>query len=158
MDSKSFRQALGQFATGVTVVISRYDDGALHGMTVNSFTSVSLNPPLVLFCADNRSDTFKALSVSRRFTVSMLTDKQETLSRRFAVTGPQDALFQSLACQPGIDDIPYLADALAFLDCAVENIIPAGDHHLVLARVDELGLLSPGHPLIYFQSGYHPLT
>ncbi len=154
MDTKIFRETLAQFATGITVVISR-TACTTHGMTVNSFTSVSLTPPLVLFCADNRSDTFQTVQESHRFTVSILADRQEALSQRFALTGPQEELFQSLNCREGIDGIPYLADGLAFLDCSVENIIPAGDHHIVIGHVDNLGLLNPSDPLLYYQSNYY---
>lgn len=158
MDSQTFRQTLAQFATGVAVVIS--GNGALvHGMTVNSFTSVSLVPPLILFCADNRADTFQAILIARRFTVSILSDEQEDLSRRFAVIGPQHELFAQTPWQPGIDAIPYLTESLAYLDCAVHDIIPAGDHHIIIGQVDKLALLKSGRPLLYYQSDYYrPVT
>lgn len=158
MDTKNYRDTLSRFATGITVVISRTSARVTHGMTVNSFTSVSLNPPLVLFCADNRSDTFHAVQESRRFTVSILREEQEALSQRFALTGPQEELFQALPCQPGIDGIPYLAEGLAYLDCSVHQILPAGDHHIVIGQVDDLGLLSPGRPLLYYHSHYERLN
>ncbi|NMP21304.1 flavin reductase family protein [Sulfobacillus harzensis] len=157
MDAKIFRDTLAQFATGITIVISQNIDRHLHGMTVNSFTSVSLHPPLVLFCADNRSDTFRAIEDSGHFTVSILSEEQEALSQRFALRGPQEALFQSLTLGESVSGIPYLADSLAFLDCTVDRIVPAGDHHLVLGRVDALNRLVPGRPLVYYQSQYQRL-
>lgn len=154
MDSQTFRDVLAQFATGVTVVISGIP-GAIHGMTVNSFTSVSLDPPLVLFCADNRADTFHAVMASHRFTVSILSDQQEAVSQRFALVGPQDTLFSTLNCGMASGGIPYLKDSLAYLDCAVYDVVKAGDHHIIVGLVEHLGLLSPGHPLMYFQSQYY---
>jgi 3-hydroxy-9,10-secoandrosta-1,3,5(10)-triene-9,17-dione monooxygenase reductase component len=156
LDSQTFRQTLAQFATGVTVVISGAG-ASLHGMTVNSFTSVSLVPPLILFCAENRADTFQAILAVQRFTVSILSDQQEELSRRFARLGPQEELFRQTPCQPGIDAIPYLADSLAYLDCAVHDIIPAGDHHIVVGQVNNLARLKSGRPLLYYQSDYYRL-
>lgn len=158
MDTQIFRETLAHFATGVTVVISRTAE-LTHGMTVNSFTSVSLDPPLILFCADNRSDTLQVVQKSWRFTVSVLSDQQEDLSRRFAMVGPQDDIFRQTACQSGIDGIPYLADGLAFFDCGVHDMVPAGDHHIIIGHVDRLGLLRPGRPLMFFQSHYYrPVT
>ena len=154
MDTQSFRQTLAQFATGVTVVISGTGD-LIHGMTVNSFTSVSLVPPLILFCAENRADTFQAILAVRRFTVSILSDQQEELSRRFALIGPQHELFQQTPCQSGIAAIPYLSESLAYLDCAVYDIVAAGDHHIVVGQVDQLALLKSGRPLLYYQSDYY---
>ncbi len=138
-------------------MISRTEDSQYHGMTVNSFTSVSIEPPLVLICADNRSETFKAVEASGRFTVSILSEDHQALSQQFAIKGPQAALFQSLNLHWGADHIPYLADGLAFLDCALDRIIPAGDHFLVLGRVTAFGRLHPGRPLLYYQSHYHHL-
>lgn len=158
MDTQIFRDTLSQFATGVTVVISG-SRSARRGMTVNSFTSVSLVPPLVLFCADNRSETLHAIRESQRFTVSVLSEQQEDISRGFAELGPQDHLFNQLNTTPGINDIPYLSDGLAFLDCSVQNIVPAGDHHVIVGHVDKLGRLKSGTPLIYFGHHYYrPVT
>lgn len=156
MDSHIFRETLAQFATGVTVVISG-TPGAIHGMTVNSFTSVSLDPPLVLLCADNRSDTYRAIKQSQRFTVSILSDQQESVSQQFALIGPQDELFAQIACASGIGGVPYLLNSLGYLDCAVQDIIPAGDHHIILGHVDHLARLTPGYPLLYFKSQYYYL-
>lgn len=158
MDSQTFRATLAQFATGVTVVISGLN-GAVHGMTVNSFCSVSLEPPLVLFCADNRSDTLLAVIQSRRFTVSILSDQHEHLSHRLALLGPQTDIFDTSPWGQGLEGIPFLKDGLAYLDCSVDNIVPAGDHHIIVGRVDHLARLKPGRPLLYYQSQYyHPAT
>ena len=156
MDSHLFRETLAQFATGIAVVISGSHD-AFHGMTVNSFTSVSLNPPLVLFCADNSARTFEVVQCSGLFTVSILAEDQEELSRRFALRSPQAALFASIPTRIGIHHIPYLRDGLAYCDCTVQTISPAGDHHIVVGHVDRLARLNAGRPLLYFQSHYyHP--
>lgn len=155
MDNNDFRQTLAQFATGVTIIISRFHD-TLHGMTVNAFTSVSLHPPLILFCADNQSDTLAAVQETERFTVSILGQHQETVSRRFAQKGPQHDLFQQLSLSWGSLGLPYLADSLAYLECTVEQLSPAGDHHIVLGRVHHLGALTHEDPLLYFRHHYQP--
>lgn len=155
MDINRFRKTLGQFATGVSIVISQ-GPKSLRGMTVNSLTSVSLNPPLVLFCADNQSDTLNAVLHAKRFTVSILNDQQEPLSQQFALSGSQEQLFSTLSIRPGIDQIPYLSDGLAYLDCHVTKVIPAGDHHVIIGHVDNLDVLdSHRQPLIYFRSHYY---
>lgn len=155
MDAQIFRHTLAQFATGITVVISRLDESTLHGMTVNSFTSVSLTPPLILFCADNQSETLRAVQYAHRFTVSFLAAHQRSLSEQFALLGPQNELMAKTPLSEGIDGIPYLRESLAFLDCKVESIVPAGDHHIILGHVDNLGILAPGDPLLYYASHYY---
>ena len=159
MDTKNFRDVLAQFATGVTIVVTRTAEGTLHGMTVNSFTSVSLEPPLVLFCADNHSETIRAVRSCRRFTVSMLREEQEELSRRFAMLGPQTDAFAGARFVEGRGGLPYLADGLGYVDASVTDMIPAGDHHIILGRVEDLGVLSPGQPLLFYSSQYYrPVT
>lgn len=159
LDTTNFRNVLAQFATGVTVVVTRTAQGTLHGMTVNSFTSVSLDPPLVLFCADNNSETIRAVQSCRRFTVSILKDEQEDLSRRFAMLGPQTDAFASTRFLEGRGGLPYLADSLAYIDASVDDIIPAGDHHIILGRVEDLGVLASGQPLLFYSSQYYrPVT
>lgn len=156
LDNETFRETLGQFATGVAVVISGIP-GCFRGMTINSLTSVSLMPPLVLFCADNQAETFEALKQSQRFTLSVLSAQQEQLSRQFALLGPQEELFNRVNAHRGTGDIPYLADSLAFLDCSVQNIVAAGDHHIIVGHVDQGGRLNNQPPLLYFQSQYRHL-
>ncbi len=156
MDSEIFRESLAQYATGVAVVISGAP-GCYRGMTVNSFTSVSLAPPLVLFCADNQAETFQSIKQSQRFTLSILSVYQEELSQQFSLLGPQEKLFAGITTGLGINDIPYVADGLAFLDCTVHNMIRAGDHHIIVGHVDQLGRLQDHPPLIYFQSQYRHL-
>ena len=159
LDTQDFRDVLAQFATGVAVVVTRTAEGTLHGMTVNSFASVSLEPPLVLFCADNKSETIRALRSCRRFTVSMLHEEQEDLSRRFAMLGPQTDAFAAARFVVGRGGLPYLADSLAYVDARVEDLIPAGDHHIVLGRVEDLGVLATGQPLLFYASQYYrPVT
>lgn len=153
MDTESFRETLAQFATGVAVVMSGVP-ACFRGMTINSFTSVSLTPPLVLFCADNQAETLKAINQSQRFTISILSVNQEQLSQQFALLGPQEELFKQVDLCTGIGGVPYLADGLAFLDCALQNIVPAGDHHIIVGHVDILGCLQDNPPLLYFRSQY----
>ncbi|MCY0878337.1 MAG: flavin reductase family protein [Firmicutes bacterium] len=158
MNLRAFRDTLALYATGVTVVLSRYGL-ATHGMTVNSFTSVSLRPPLVLFCADNRADTLKTVQQAGYYTVSILGEEHAWISQRFAVAGPQEDLLAEVRLGQGpASGVPYLSDALAFLECRVTDVIPAGDHHIVVGEVEHLGRLNPHRPLIYFDHRYRRLT
>lgn len=148
---------MGHFATGITVVVTQLDSG-FHGMTVNSFTSVSLQPPLVLFCVDNKSQTLAALKTSPRFTVSILSASQEKIGRQFAKLGPQAELFKSLPVKRTSNGLLVLSQGLAYLSGQMTSLIPAGDHHIILGEVDELGTLDAEAPaLLYFKGTYESL-
>lgn len=158
VDVGTFRDTLAQYATGVTIVLSRYGP-ITHGMTVNSFTSVSLNPPMVLFCAENQADTLRTIQQAGYFTVSILSDQHAWLSQRFAVAGSHAELLSHLKLgQSPTGGVPFLQDALAYLECRVQNLIPAGDHHIILGLVEHLGRLREGTPLIYFDHRYRQLA
>lgn len=156
LDSHGFRHALGQFATGIAVVFV-VGPGGPHGMTINSFTSVSLHPPLILFCVDVRARTRTLIRGGSRFTVSILSQEQEAVSRLFADPATPDHLIRQLPTRSGIDGLPILSEALAYLDCSLENLYPAGDHDIVVGRVDDFGILRPGPPLLYFGGQYRRL-
>jgi len=153
-DSLEFRRALGQFATGVTVVTTRDAVGRPQGLTLNSFCSVSLEPPLVLICIDQRSEVNAALAASRAFSVSVLTEEQEDLSRRFASGGPLK--FQGLELPVGESGLPLVPGALAHLECRLAASHPAGDHTLYIGEVERLSA-RPGRPLLYHGSAYRRL-
>lgn len=156
LDSHQFRHVLGQFATGITVVFTLGDRGA-HGMTVNSLTSVSLDPPLILFCVDRHARTWQAVKKGRPFTVNILADTQEPISRLFADPNTDDAVIKTLPHRLSDSGLPILDDALAFVDCTVESIYAGGDHDIVIGRVNALDTLTPGQPLLFFAGHYHRL-
>lgn len=134
-----FRQVMGRFATGVTVVTSSHQ-GKLAGLTVNAFCSVSLNPPLVLICVDLQSATLPVIRESGTFVVNMLTNEQEGLSRCFA-TSSQERYehFCHASYHVAATGAPVLDDVLAFVDARVVAEYPGGDHSIFLGQVVALG-------------------
>ncbi|MFF2021976.1 flavin reductase family protein [Streptomyces sp. NPDC058171] len=152
-DADAFRSALGRFATGVVVVTGLPGDGTRpSGLTVNSFTSVSLEPPLVSFCAGRDSRTWPGLRTSARICVNILGAGQEQTSRRLARSDPDK--FASVAWSGSPSGQPVLDGALAWLECSVEAEHPAGDHHIVVARVHALGAGDDDGPLLFYRGGY----
>lgn len=151
IDQAEFRQAMGHWLTGVTVVTATDGDEPV-GMAANSFTSVSLDPPLVLFCAGKSSSTWPRIESSGAFAVNMLASDQEEVSRVFAT---KDAdRFSGVAYRSGATGSPILTDALAFLDCTIEAKHDAGDHVLVVGRVVDLDVQREASPLAFFRGGY----
>jgi 3-hydroxy-9,10-secoandrosta-1,3,5(10)-triene-9,17-dione monooxygenase reductase component len=151
-----FRAALGRFATGVAVVTAMTRAGPV-GMTVNSFSSVSLDPPLVLFCLRQASGLRAAFTAADSFTVNVLREGQREVARRFAASGPDR--FGATRFRFGTNGAPLLAGVLAAVECARERIIPAGDHDIVLGRVLTV-VADPAavaDPLVYYEGGYRSL-
>jgi flavin reductase (DIM6/NTAB) family NADH-FMN oxidoreductase RutF len=134
-----FRQVMGRFATGVTVVTAS-NEGTVGGITVNAFCSVSLNPPLVLVCIDLASTTLPVIRTSGAFAVNMLTDQQEHLSRCFAT---QSSERYEHFCHAGYHTVatgmPILDDVLAFIDARIIAEYPGGDHAIFLGQVEAMG-------------------
>lgn len=134
-----FRQVMGQFATGVTIVATE-TEGGLSGLTVNSFTSVSLNPPLVLICIDLKSQTLPFLRASGHFAVSFLTAEQEALSRCFATSSAEHYdRFCHAPYHVAATGSPVLDGALAFVDARIVAEYPGGDHAIFLGQVEAMG-------------------
>ncbi len=146
VDAAAFRRILGRFPTGV-VVVSASVEGRPLGMAVNSFTSVSLEPPLVCFCAAHSSTTWPDLRRAGGFTVSILRSGHEDLARLFARRGA-DRYGDAGAWTASPAGHPLLADALGWLDCGTVAVHPAGDHDLVLGRVLQGGA-TDGEPLVF---------
>ena len=157
--SREFRDAVGMFATGVTVVTARAN-GFGHGMTANSFTSVSLDPVLVLVCVVKDAVMRKAIDEVGAFAVSVLAGDQEDLARYFSDSGrPMGmAQFVPVDWRPSpITGAPLLDGALAFVECEVEQAYDGGDHLVYLARVLAVERGQPGDPLLYFGGAYRRL-
>jgi flavin reductase (DIM6/NTAB) family NADH-FMN oxidoreductase RutF len=156
VDARELRTALGHFATGVAVITARDVRGPV-GMTVNSFCSVSLDPPLVLFCVGHRSQLRSVLSRATSYAVNVLGADQEALSRRFA--SPGFDRFGATRWRPGTTGSPVLVDALAVLECITERVVETGDHDIVLGRVATVHPLGTGRePLVFFSGGYRQLA
>ncbi|MEV4806069.1 flavin reductase family protein [Nonomuraea sp. NPDC049421] len=153
LDSRRFRQVLGRFATGV-VAITAVDpvDGRPYGLAANSFTSVSLDPPLIAFCVAHTSSSWPKVRGAKVVTVNVLAETQQAVCVQMAAKGGDK--FAGLAWTGSPGGNPVLDGALAWLDCAVEAEHPAGDHVIVVARVLQLDTHADGGPLVFFRGGY----
>jgi flavin reductase (DIM6/NTAB) family NADH-FMN oxidoreductase RutF len=158
IDATAFRKVLGQFASGVTVVTTTYED-TLFGMTASSFTSVSLDPPLVLFCADKRARSGTIVGPAGVFAVNILAEDQREISDLFAGKGTDEERSDKLAYigQKAVTGASILPGALAWLDCRVERAIDAGDHIIYLGLVVASGVLDDARPLLYWNGNYQRL-
>lgn len=137
LDASAFRQVMGAYPTGVTVVTALDRAGAPVGLTVNSFTSVSLDPPLVLVCIDRGAASHDVLLAAGGFSVNVLAAEQEALAVRFA-SDPSEGRFDAVAWKAGGTGAPVLEGTVAGLDCTVESVHPGGDHSIVVGRVHAL--------------------
>jgi flavin reductase (DIM6/NTAB) family NADH-FMN oxidoreductase RutF len=153
IDSRAFRDALSRFGSGVTVVSLRDEEG-IAGITVSAFSSVSLEPPMVLVCIGHRSRALPRLRAAGRFGVSVLAADQQALSDRFA--GRPDVEQQPTWLEDGWES-PVLAGALAQLDCVVSQSLDAGDHTIFVAEVTRADT-QDGDALAYWRGGYRRLT
>jgi 4-hydroxyphenylacetate 3-hydroxylase, reductase component len=153
-DTRAFRQALGSFPTGVAVVTA--GEGQHVGITVNSFTSVSLDPPLVLWCIDRRSDRFEAFTHARTFTISVLGTAHEAVSARLSKQGSHS--LEGIELLPTQLGPPALGEALAWFECEKHAFYDAGDHAILLGRVINFSRHEAGAPLVFFQGRYGALA
>ncbi|CAN5688221.1 flavin reductase family protein [soil metagenome] len=151
VDSARFRQVLGHFPTGVTVVTA-VDDGEPVGLAVGSFCSVSLEPPLVAFCPARSSSSWPRIEAAGVFCVNVLNERQEDICRTFASKGTDK--FRGVGWHPAASGSPVLADVLAWIDCEIHEVLDGGDHLIVLGKVDELEVADGGGPLLFFRGGY----
>ncbi len=147
-----FKAALGRWATGVTIVTARSGDH-LHGMTVSAFTEVSLDPPLVVVCADKSSNTLPLIEEGRVFAVNVLARDQEALSNKFASKKDEWQRFDGLEYDEGSTGAPLLRGTVANLDCRVVHAHDYGDHVVYVGEVQEVRI-SARKPLLYFGGGY----
>lgn len=154
-----FRAVLGRFASGVTILTARNATGEDHGMTASAFCSLSLDPPLVLACVENTTDMYKLLRVDEPFGVSILSETQEALSRRFAEL-PADR-FDGVGYTRGDSGVILVDDAIAHLECRCVMRFKAGDHDIVVGAVEDAhvgsAVAGAGRPLLYYRGGYAQL-
>lgn len=149
-----FRRVLGHFATGVTVVTTCDGDARPTGLTASAFTSVSLDPPLILVCVDHKSQTYPWLQERGLFAINVLTSDQELLSRKFASTRLDK--FDGVPFRLSPLGLPLIDGALAHLECTTLHTYPAGDHTIFVGRVEEAAA-GPGEPLLYYRGQYDRL-
>lgn len=153
VDPDAFRAILGRFASGVTVVTVVDERGRDHGLTVSAFASVSLHPPLVLVCIDDEASIRPVIDQAGHFGVNILAADQEPLSRRFATKCDR---FDGLAYERGKSGVALLGGTLAWLECEIVARHQAGDHEVVIGRV-ERGENRDERPLLYYRGGYAQL-
>lgn len=137
-DTLSFRKALGRFPTGVAFVATQAPDGSDIGILINSFTSVSLHPRLVLWSLDQRSAVRSVFTEASSFAISILTGAQRQLLTELG--RPRETRFEGVAIRRGLGGAPVLLDAAAGFECTREKVIPAGDHDLIMGRVEHFEL------------------
>ncbi|HLH77464.1 MAG TPA: flavin reductase family protein [Candidatus Binataceae bacterium] len=151
IERNELRRVMGHFATGVAVITTFSSEGVLHGMTANSLTSVSLDPPLLLACVDKRTESYPCFESSRVFTVNILAEDQEDLSRRFATSGTNK--FEGVAYQRGANGCPIIHGALAYLECKLYGACDGGDHTIYIGQIEQAETRE-GRPLLFFRGGY----
>ena len=151
VDARALRRAFGAFATGVTVVTARDAGGEPVGLTVNSFTSVSLDPPMALFCLAESAASRDTVAAAEGFAVSVLAEGQRALARTFATRGVDK--FAGVAWRARVTGAPVLDGAAAWFDCRRHALIPAGDHVVLIGRIVAFGA-RPATPLGYVHGGF----
>jgi 4-nitrophenol 2-monooxygenase / 4-nitrocatechol 4-monooxygenase, reductase component len=154
IDDARFKVAMSHFASGVTIVTTEHE-ARLYGMTVASFASLSLHPPLVLICIEKAVKTHDAIVAAEKFGVSILGHDQAEISGRFA--SKSDDKFSGIEVQRGELGVPLIAGALCALECRVHNQLPGGDHTIFVGEVVSAHI-AEGPPLVYFRSGYHAIN
>lgn len=153
-----FRKAMGSFATGVTVITVDYE-GQVHGMTANAFTSVSLDPLLVLVCVDHRARTHTHLHARKRFGVNVLAEDQRAISEYYALPTQANESAEKKAgarFDRTNHGTPVLRGALAYLECHLHSAEDAGDHTIFIAEVEDV-VVRDGDPLVYFRATYRQI-
>src|SRR5215475_12734248 len=159
LPSFEFRRALGHFATGVTVITVEREPGHVHGMTANSFASVSLDPPLISVCVDHRARLLPLLKEKQRFGVNVLKQEQQAYSEFFASVEQDPEVQERL----GVtfhwtkERIPLLENVLCQLSCKLSGLHVAGDHTIVIAEVETAKLFN-GEPLLFYRGQYHCIS
>lgn len=155
-DEKQYRGALGRFATGVCVVSAVSADNRPIGMTINSFSSVSLQPSLIQWSLKSQSLCFPLFSQLDVYSISVLSEQQVDISRRYAKAG--DHIMRRDDYDLSADGIPFIRNSLAHFECRTWGRMEAGDHQIILGRVERFSSHMDGRPLVFYQGSYRPLA
>jgi flavin reductase (DIM6/NTAB) family NADH-FMN oxidoreductase RutF len=155
VSGEEFRRACGRFAAGVSIATVMDKSPAPHGVTVSSFTSVSLDPPLILICLGHAAVSLPPFRAAGYFGINILEENQRALSEHFARKGHHR--FDGLDWRPGETGVPLIAGALAHIECAAVRRLPAGDHDIIIGQVVR-ARVHKGEPLIHFASRYRRLS
>ncbi len=154
IDPRELRNVMGHFATGVTVITTKDKEGKPFGLTANAFSSLSLNPPLVLICIDKTVDCYPCFEQSKVFVVNVLSEDQEHLSRRFATKGIEK--FDGVAYHMGECGVPLLDGAMSYIECKVVNAYEGGDHTIYIGEILKASAAGD-RPLLFFKGKYYHL-
>jgi flavin reductase (DIM6/NTAB) family NADH-FMN oxidoreductase RutF len=155
IDRNELRRVMGHFPTGVTVITTISKEGQPFGLTANAFTSVSLDPPLLLIAVDKKAESYPYFEESKVFNVNFLSDDQEALSRRFAVSGGDK--FRGVAYRSGANGVPILEGALAYLECSLYATYEGGDHTIFLGEILQAETRE-AKPLVFHRGGYKSIS
>jgi 3-hydroxy-9,10-secoandrosta-1,3,5(10)-triene-9,17-dione monooxygenase reductase component len=150
LDQARFREALGHFATGITIVTAT-EEGRPVGFSCQSFAALSLDPPMVILAPARSSTSWPRIAAAGSFCVNILAEEQEAVCRAFAVSGGDK--FAGVEWTPGVTGAPLIAGSLATVECTLGAIYDGGDHELVTGHVVDLGI-GEGSPLLFYRSGY----
>lgn len=150
-DDAKYRQVLGHFPTGVCVITAMTDEGPA-GMAIGSFSSLSLDPPLVLFCPARTSGSWARIRAASKFCVNVLAEDQEDVCRVFASSAADK--FAEIGWKKSGNGAPRIDGVLAHIDCDIDSILDGGDHDICVGRVSELDVAHEGSALVFFRGGY----
>lgn len=154
-DTPGFRRALGQFPTGVTVITCRGPEGEPWGITANSFSSVSLDPPLILWSVDRNAGSAEAFCAATSFAVCVLDKSQVDIANRFAMRGAEK--FDGIELPDGLDSVPLIPGAIATFECLTEALVDGGDHVVIIGRVRGFSV-APGEPMVFARGEFSALA
>ena len=155
LDGRNLRDALGRFATGVCLITTVSDNQQAMGMTANSFSSVSLEPPLVLWALQNNSDVYDVFANPRHFAINILSSEQQAHSNQYAKKDQHD--LDPAHFRDGKYGAPVIRQALVTFECELYATYEGGDHLIIVGRVKALHQRSTGEPLLFYSGGYHEL-
>ena len=154
INPRAFRDTLGRFPTGVTVITTVDATGKWHGVTIGSFASLSLQPPLVCFSLDKTANCHPAFMACDKFAVNVLAEDQRDISGMFASKDPERP-WDAVPTRSGNGGVPLIEGSCACIECELEATYPGGDHDIIVGRVVGLEPAVAGRPLVFFGGGYH---
>ena len=154
IDPRELRNVMGHFATGVTIITTKDVSGKPFGLTANAFSSLSLDPPLVLICVDKKVDCYACFEQSKIFVVNVLSEGQDQLSTRFATKGIEK--FEGVAVRQGNLGVPLLEGAVAHIECTLTSAYEGGDHTIYVGEIQSVAA-SGDRPLLFFKGKYSRL-
>jgi flavin reductase (DIM6/NTAB) family NADH-FMN oxidoreductase RutF len=156
LDPKALRQVFGQFCTGVTAVCAADGDGRRYGITVNSFSSLSLDPPLALFALVRESESLKIIQAARAFSINILAESQQDISNALAKKGGPEKM-DAVPTRPGVTGAPIIEGSIGYMDCLLHAQFDGGDHVILVGEIKQAAVGEALPPLLYFRSGYKTL-